>query len=123
MNILENKLYQVYSFSDGKQGELGELVISPNCIIALFIDERELLESINYSGKFNLANDFLAYSKKYQNQLLKMVRNGIEKEELAILIQEKGNLIHEKGTSLNLADSLSSYVKFKFSEVADILIQ
>jgi len=33
-----------------------------------------------------LSNNFLAYSKKYQNQLSKMVRNGIEQAELEILI-------------------------------------
>jgi thiol-disulfide isomerase/thioredoxin len=123
MNILENKLYQIYSFLDGKQGELGELVISKNSKIALAIDEKELFESIDYSGNFKLSNNFLAYSKKYQNQLSEMVRNGIEQEELEILIHEKGELINGKGVSLNIADSLCAYVKVKFIEFSDILKQ
>ena len=123
MNILENKLYQIYSFLNGKQGELGELLISPNSQISLSIDENELFESINYTGNFELSNNFLAYSKKYQNQLSQIVRNGIEQKELEILIHEKGNLINEKGISLNIVDSLSTYVKVKFSEFSDILKQ
>ena len=123
MKILENKFYQIYSFFDGKQGELGELVISPNSEITLFIDEKELFESIDYSGNFKLSNNFLAYSKKYQNLLSEMVRNGIKQEELEILIHEKGELINEKGISLNVVDSLSSYVKLKFDEFSDILKQ
>jgi thiol-disulfide isomerase/thioredoxin len=123
MNILENKLYQIYSFLDGKQGELGELVISKNSKIALAIDEKELFESIDYSGNFKLSNNFLAYSKKYQNQLSEMVRNGIEQEELEILIHEKGELINGKGVSLDIADSLFAYVKVKFLEFSDILKQ
>ena len=123
MKILENKFYQIYSFLDGKQGELGELVISPNSEITLFIDEKELFESIDYSGNFKLSNNFLAYSKKYQNLLSEMVRNGIKQEELEILIHEKGELINKKGISLNVVDSLSSYVKLKFDEFSDILKQ
>ena len=123
MNILENKLYQIYSFLDGKQGELGELVISKNSKIALALDEKELFESIDYSGNFKLSNNFLAYSKKYQNQLSEMVRNGIDQEELEILIDKKGVLINEKGISLNIVDSLRTYVKLKFREFSDILKQ
>ena len=123
MKILENKFYQIYSFLDGKQGELGELVISPNSEITLFIDEKELFESIDYSGNFKLSNNFLAYSKKYQNLLSEMVRNGIKQEELEIRIHEKGELINKKGISLNVVDSISSYVKLKFDEFSDILKQ
>jgi thiol-disulfide isomerase/thioredoxin len=123
MNILENKLYQIYSFLDGKQGELGELVISKNSKIAITLNEKELFESIDYSGNFKLSNNFLAYSKKYQNQLSEMVRNGIDQEELEILIDKKGVLINEKGISLNIVDSLRNYVKFKFSEFSNLLKQ
>jgi thiol-disulfide isomerase/thioredoxin len=121
LNILENKLYQIYSFLDSKQGELGEFIISPNSKIALSIDEKELFESIDYSGNFKLSNNFLAFSKKYQNQLSEKVRNGIEQKKLEILIQKKGQLIYEKGISLNIVDSLSTYVKLKFNEFSDIL--
>jgi len=123
MNILENKLYQIYSFSDGKQVELGELIISPTSKIALSIDENKLFESINYNGNFKLSNNFLAYSKKYQNELSEMVRNGIEQEKLERLISEKGNMIDEKGLSLKIVDSLRTYVKVKFDEFSDILKQ
>ena len=123
MNILENKLYQIYSFSDGIQQELGELIISPNSKIAISIDENKLFESINYTGNFKLSNNFLAYSKKNQNQLSEMVRNGIEQEKLEILIYEKGDMINEKGLSLKIVDSLCTYVKVKFDEFSDILKQ
>jgi len=123
MNVLENKLYQIYSFSNGKQGELGELLISSNSKIALSIDENELFESINYTGEFKLSNNFLAYSKKHQNQLSHIVRNGIEQKELEILIHEKSDLINEKGISLNIVDSLRTYVKVKFIEFSDVLKQ
>ena len=123
MHILENKLYQIYSFSDGIQQELGELIISPNSKIAISIDENKLFESINYTGNFKLSNNFLAYSKKNQNQLSEMVRNGIEQEKLEILIYEKGDMINEKGLSLKIVDSLRTYVKVKFDEFSDILKQ
>jgi len=123
LNILENKRYQIYSFMDGNQGELGELIISPNSKITLSFNENKPIESINYSGSFELSNNFLAYSMKYQNQLSEMVRNGIEQTDLEALIQEKGILINEKGTSLNISDSLNAYVKEKFDEFSDILKQ
>jgi len=123
MNILENKLYQIYSFKEGIQGELGELIISPNSKIVLTINENKPFESINYTGNFELSNNFLAYSKKYQNQLSEIVRNGIEQKELEILIHEKSDLINEKGISLNIVDSLSNYVKVKFNKFSNILKQ
>lgn len=123
MKILENKLYQIYSFTDGSQGELGELIISPNSNIALAINESKPFESINYTGSFELSNNFLAYSKKYQNQLSKMVRNGIEQAELEILIHDKGDLIIEEGKSLNIVDSLNTYVIEKFNSFSGILKQ
>ncbi|NQY05400.1 MAG: TlpA family protein disulfide reductase [Flavobacteriaceae bacterium] len=123
LNILEKKIYQIYSFSDGKQGELGELLISPNSTIVLSVDENELFESITYDGSFKEPNNFLAYSKKHQNQLSNTVRNGIEQKELELLIHEKGDLINEKGISLNIVDSLSTYVKVNFNKFSNILKQ
>jgi len=123
INILENKLYQIYSFTDGNQGELGELIISPNSKITLTINENKPFESLNYTGSFGLSNNFLAYSKKYQNQLSEMVPNGIEQAELEILIHEKEDLIIEKGASLNIVDSLNTYVIENFNQFSDILKQ
>jgi thiol-disulfide isomerase/thioredoxin len=121
LNIIENKLYQVYSFIEGKQAELGEIMIAPNSKILVSIDENSPYESSNYSGSFKLSNNFLAYSKKHQNQLSEIVRKGIQQEELEILLQEKGKLVHEKGVSLNIVDSLQTYVKEKFNQFSEIL--
>ena len=121
MNIQESKLYQVYSFIDGTQAELGELLISPNSKIVVSIDENSPFDSSIYSGSFERSNNFFAYSKKYQNQLSEIVRKGIEQEELDVLIQEKGKLVNEKGMSLNIVDSLQTYVKEKFDQFSDIL--
>ncbi|PQB05730.1 TlpA family protein disulfide reductase [Aureitalea marina] len=123
LNILQTKRYQIYSFISGNQGEMGELLISPNSKISLSIDENQLFESISYSGNFKLPNNFLAYSKKHQNQLSEMVRNGIEQEDLEISIDERSKLIHEKGKALDIVDSLSTYVDRKFNKFAEILIQ
>ncbi len=123
LNVLEKKIYQIYSFSNGKQGELGELLISPNCKIGLSINENEIFESITYDGTFKRPNNFLAYSKKHENQLSNIIRNGIEQKELEILIHEKGELINKKGISLNIVDSLSSYVKGKYNKFSAILKQ
>ncbi|WP_435263550.1 TlpA family protein disulfide reductase [Tenacibaculum sp. nBUS_03] len=123
MNIQENKLYQIYSFSNGKQKELGELLISPNSRISFALDENKPYESILYTGSFKMPNNFLAYSKKHQNQLTQLVRNGIEQKELEVLIHEKRDLINERGISLNIIDSLSDYVRVKFNKFSDILKQ
>lgn len=123
MNILETKCYQIYSFINGKQGDMGELLISQNSKIDLLIDEKQFFESINYSGNFKSSNNFLAYSKKCQNELSQMVRNGIEQKELEILIDKRSKLINEKGKALNIVDSLSTYVSIKFNEFSDILKQ
>lgn len=123
LNILENKFYTIYSFTDGNQRELGELIISPNSKIMLEIDENKPFESINYTGSFEVSNNFLAYSKKYQNQLSELVRNGIEQEALEIQIHKRRDLILEKGTSLNMVDTLNTYVKEKFNHFSDILKQ
>jgi len=121
MNIIENKIYTIYSFTNGNQGELGELIITPNSKITLTINENKPFESINYTGSFELPNNFLAYSKKYQNQLSKLVKNGIKQTELEIFIQDKKDQIIEKGTSINIVDSLNTYVIEKFDKFSDVL--
>jgi thiol-disulfide isomerase/thioredoxin len=95
--------------------------MSPNSKIVVSIDENNPFESSNYSGSFTLSNNFLAYSKKHQNQLSEIVRKGIQQEKLEILLQEKGKLVHEKGVSLNIVDSLQTYVKEKFNQFSEIL--
>ena len=121
MNIAKNKLYQIYSFKDGKQDELGELLLSPSSNIKVSLNEKELFESINYSGSFESPNNFMAYSKKYQNQLSEMVRNGVEEKHLEELIKEKGILIREEGVSLQIVDSLKTYVATSFDKFSEIL--
>ena len=121
MNILEKKLYQVYSFKDGNQNELGELLLSPNSTIIISVDENTLFESIEYKGSFESPNNFLAYSKKYQNQLSEMIKNGVAQDKLEDLIKEKGSLIKEKGVSLQIVDSLKTYVAKSFGQFSDIL--
>jgi thiol-disulfide isomerase/thioredoxin len=123
MNILEKKLYQIYLFSDGNQLELGELMVSQNSKIVLTINENKPFESINYTGNFELSNNFLAYSRKHQHQLSQMVPNGIEQAELEILLKKKKNLISDKGDSLNIVDSLNTYTLEKFDQFSDILKQ
>ncbi|AUC15499.1 hypothetical protein BTO06_10260 [Tenacibaculum sp. SZ-18] len=123
LNISETKRYEIYSFIDGKQGSLGELFISSNSNIILSIDENQLFESVNYSGSFETPNNFLAFSKNYQNELTQIVRNGIEEDKLENMIKEKSNLINEKGKALKIVDSLSSYVDQKFNDFSEILKQ
>jgi len=121
LHIMENKLYQIYSFIDGTQGELGEFIMSPNSKILLSMNENAPFDSSNYTGSFELPNNFLAYSKKYQNKLSEMVRKGISQEELEILIQDNGNSINEKGMALGIVDTLQAYVKEKFDQFSGVL--
>lgn len=119
--IKENKLYQVYMFIDGNQKELGELLISPNSSVMITIDETSPYESIEYTGNFDTTNNFIAFSNKHQNQLTEMVRSGIEQAPLETQLNEKSNLIKDKGVSLKIADSLKLYVAQKFEKFSDIL--
>jgi len=121
LDIKENKLYQVYMFLGGNQKELGELLISTNSNVMISIDENSPYNSIEYNGNFDTANNFIAFSNKHQNQLTEMVRNGIEQAPLETQINEKGNLINEKGVSLKVVDSLKLYVAQKFEKFSDIL--
>ena len=123
MTITETKYYQIYSFIDGKQGELGELVLAPNSDIHLSIDENNLFETVDYSGQFKASNNFLAFFKNHQNQLSELVRKGVDQSDLDIKIHEKGILINEKGIALNVPDSLRTYVSTGFDAFSDILKQ
>lgn len=121
LTIIENKYYQIYMFKKGSQAELGELIIAPDSKIIVTIDENAPFESINYTGNFEVSNNFLAFSKKHQNQLSGIVKKGIEEAALEALIRDKSELITEKGTSLTIVDSLSTYVNNKFNKFSDIL--
>ncbi len=121
MTIVQNKFYQIYSFINGAQSELGELILSKDSRVTIAINENKPFESIHYGGDFELSNNFLAYSKKQQNQLSEVVKNGIKQEDLEILIQKKNGLINNEGVSLNVVDSLGTYVETKFSDFTNIL--
>jgi thiol-disulfide isomerase/thioredoxin len=121
MNIVQNKFYQIYSFINGVQSELGELILSKDSEVTIAINENRPFESIHYTGDFELSNNFLAYSKNHQNQLSEVVKNGIKQEDLEILIQKKDTLIKNEGVSLNVVDTLGTYVDTKFSDFTNIL--
>ena len=121
MPILEKKRYQIYSFTNGKQDELGELMLSPNSKVSITINEQKPFESIAYSGTFSLSNNYLAYAKNYQHQLTEMVRNGIAQAAIERLITKKKELIIKKGDSLNIPDSLKAYVIEKYDNFSAIL--
>ena len=110
LNIKEIKPYPVYSFKNGVQGEVGELILSPDSEVVVSMNDNNIFESIDYSGSFELENDFLAFSKKQQNQLSEMVKKGIENDALASKISEMKILITKEGNTLKITDSINTYV-------------
>lgn len=123
LNISENKFYQVYSFNDGKQDALGTIILSPDSKIEITVDETNIYESINFEGNYNLANNFLAFTKNNKHQLSQAIKNGIEEQNLDSIISEKIDLVNAKGKELNIVDSLKTYVRKDFLKFSDILKQ
>jgi thiol-disulfide isomerase/thioredoxin len=121
LNIKETKLYPVYSFKNGIQGEVGELILSSNSQVGVSMNDKNIFETINYSGSFELENDFLAYSKKQQNQLSDMVKKGIENEVLASRIEEKKELIIKEANTLKITDSINTYVIDRYNQFSKTL--
>ena len=121
LNIKETKTYPVYSFKNGIQGEIGELILSPDSEVVVSMNDNNIFESIDYSGSFELENDFLAFSKKQQNQLSEMVKQGIENDALATKISDKKVLIAKEGNTLKITDSINTYVVDKYNQFSNTL--
>lgn len=117
----KTKRYPFYSFTQGVQKDIGEIMIAPKGKISISIDEKAPMESIFYKGRFERSNNFLAYSNYYQNQLAETVRDGIDQKNLENLIQDRSSQIKKKGKSLNIADSLLAYVNEDFNRFSETL--
>ncbi len=121
LDIKETKIYPVYSFKNGIQGEVGELILSPDSKVIVSMNDNNIFESIDYSGSFEIENDFLAFSKKQQNQLSEIVKKGIENDALASRINENKALIIKEGNTLKITDSINTYVVDQYNQFSNIL--
>lgn len=123
LDILDKKIYQIYSFKEGAQSEFGEIIISPESEINLIFNKSTTTNPVTFSGSYKNANNFLAYSKNSQNELTNLVRNGIDSIDLKNQISDKLDLIKQKSNKLNITDSLKTYAFDKFNHFSEVLLK
>lgn len=121
LQLKQKRIYQLYSFTNGVQAELGELLLSPNGKVKIGIDENKPFQSISYKGSFQSINNALANSKKHQNELTLTMREGISEQKLQVKIDQKRGVINAKLDTSTIADSLKVYISEKFDAFSDVL--
>ncbi len=123
LQLDEKKFYKIYSFIDGNQDELGELLLAKNSTVQLILDETNPFESIRYNGSFELVNNFLAFSKKSEHFLTTIVREGIDQNTLKNEIGIQKDLIIKEANLLHIEDSIETYRLDKFDTFSEVLLK
>jgi thiol-disulfide isomerase/thioredoxin len=102
---IENKIYSLYVFINGKQNELGKIKLSPNQTISFQLDEQLPYSSIRYVGYHANINNFMAFISNQQFELSQTLVDTIEQKMLELLIKEKKTLIIEKASYFKLSEA------------------
>ena len=102
---IENKVYSLYIFINGKQNELGKIELSPNNTFSFQLDERMPYSSIRYTGHHANINNFMAFISNQQFELSQTLDDLITQDSLELLIKEKKALIIEQGSKFKVTAS------------------
>ena len=118
---IEQKIYQLYVFSEDKQLSFGEVLLSPNSKITLEIDENTPNASATYSGDHNNINTYLAFKANAEKQLSNTIMPGIETTALDELIHKTNTEITNTGLKLQTPDSIANKGIQQFEDFSAIL--
>ncbi len=121
LNISEKKLYTIYSFNNGKQGILSEVILSPNSKTTIHLKQDGAFGDVFYEGTFATPNNLLAFYKKNSDELSNKVKSGIKPSVLDKYIEHKRQVIKDEGITKKVTDSLINYVIDKFDSFASTL--
>ena len=105
LNGIENKIYSLYIFINGKQNELGRIELSPNHTVSIQLDEQMPYASIRYLGHRANINNFMAFISMQQFQLSQTLNDIITQESLELLINEKKVLITQEASKFKVSES------------------
>jgi thiol-disulfide isomerase/thioredoxin len=105
LNGIENKIYSVFIFINGKQSELGKIDLSPNHTASFQLDEQMPNASIRYFGHHANINNFMAFISNQQFQLSQSLDDIITQDSLELLIKEMKALIIEQGSKFKVTES------------------
>ncbi|GDX48440.1 hypothetical protein LBMAG25_12580 [Bacteroidota bacterium] len=123
LNGIENKIYSVYIFINGKQNELGKIELSPNNTFSFQLDERMPHTSIRYSGHHANINNFMAFISKQQFQLSQTLDDIITQDSLELLINEKKALIIEQSSKFKVTESVLNSNLLDYDNFCKTLLQ
>ena len=123
LNGIENKIYSVYIFINGKQNELGKIEMSPNHTFSFQLDERMPHTSIRYSGHHANINNFMAFISKQQFQLSQTLDDTITQDSLELLINEKKALIIEQSSKFKVTESVLNSNLLDYDNFCKTLLQ
>ena len=118
---IEQKLYQLYLFSAGKQSSFGEIVLSPNSAITLELNENAPYASATYSGDHNNSNNYLAFLSKTEKALSNKVMKGLDTAVLEDLLIQNKSFIKDKAFELKISDSIASTGLKQFEDFSSVL--
>jgi thiol-disulfide isomerase/thioredoxin len=123
LNEIENKIYSVYIFINGKQNELGKIELSPNQTVSLQLDEQMPNASIRYLGYHANINNFMAFISNKQFQMSQTLDDIISQDSLEFLISENKALIIEEGSKFKVTDSSLNSNLSDFDNFCKTLLQ
>ena len=121
LSIVEKKLYTIYSFKNGKQGVLSEVILSPESYTKMSLKKGGLFGEVTYAGTFAKSNNFLAFYKRNSDELSEKIKSGVQPDILENYIQNKKQLIMNEGISKKVSDTLVSYVIDKYDAFSSTL--
>ncbi len=121
LKITEKKLYTIYSFINGKQGVLSEVILSPDSNIKMNLKKGSVFGQVNFSGTYATSNNFLAFYKKNSDELSEKIKTGIQPKNLENQIKNKKDLIKEEGISKKINDTLITYVMDQYDAFSSTL--
>jgi thiol-disulfide isomerase/thioredoxin len=120
---IEEKIYPIYIFTNGKQSELGKIDLSPNYWASIQLDASNPHASIRYAGHRSNSNNFMAFISLQQVELSKKIDDQITQASLELLIQEKRERIVKEAAKYKVTEGLLNSKLSDYDSFCETLLQ
>lgn len=120
---IENKIYSMFIFRNGKQSELGKIELSPNRSFSIQLNELSPYSSIKFSGHHANINNFMAFVFNQQNALSETLDDLISKARLELLINEKRDLVINESKKYKVDESYLNSNLLSYDNFSKILLE
>jgi len=120
---IENKIYSLFIFINGKQNELGKIGLSANSMVSFQLDELTPHATICYDGYHSNINNFMAFISNQQFTLSTKIDDNNTQTSLELLIKEKRESIIKEAKKYLIIESDLNYNLLNFDSFCKTLLQ